>query len=207
VPSQARPHRRKPWLSGEKNRISRPRPGYPIEVDGMFTRVCKEDTIFEGGMRMEIVDAHLIILAWPENGAVKAFQGVCPHADTPLAEAEFDGTVLTCPLRFWTWNIGSADPRARRRAGRISSQARRRRRLYRYRGRPAGIRVAVMALRQRRYARSIAARLRSAREQELNAPSCVARRTTRGAWPASKASCQRGAHRHHRSPGFRPGKP
>jgi hypothetical protein len=30
---------------------------------------------------------------------------------------------------------------------------------------------------------------------------------TRGAWPASSASCQRGAHTHQRSPGLRPGKP
>src|SRR4029453_641737 len=35
----------------------------------------------------------------------------------------------------------------------------------------------------------------------------VARKTTRGAWFASNASCQRGAHRHQRSPGLRPGKP
>jgi hypothetical protein len=35
----------------------------------------------------------------------------------------------------------------------------------------------------------------------------VARKTTRGAWFASNASCQRGAHKHQRSPGFRPGKP
>ena len=34
----------------------------------------------------------------------------------------------------------------------------------------------------------------------------MARRTTRAAWPASNASCQRVAHKHHRSPGFRPGK-
>jgi len=32
-------------------------------------------------------------------------------------------------------------------------------------------------------------------------------RLSRGAWPASIASCQRGAHKRHRSPGFRPGKP
>jgi hypothetical protein len=29
----------------------------------------------------------------------------------------------------------------------------------------------------------------------------------KGAWFASNASCHRGAHRHQRSPGFRPGKP
>jgi hypothetical protein len=35
----------------------------------------------------------------------------------------------------------------------------------------------------------------------------VARKTTRGAWFASNASCHRGAHKHQRSPGLRPGKP
>ena len=38
----------------------------------MFTRVCKEETIAEGGMRVVIADAQVIILAWPENGVIKA---------------------------------------------------------------------------------------------------------------------------------------
>jgi len=76
----------------------------------VFTRVCKDDTIFEGGMRLVIADAQLILLAWPEDGVVKAFQGVCPHANTPLADAAFDGTVLTCPLHFWTWDMNSGQP-------------------------------------------------------------------------------------------------
>jgi toluene monooxygenase system ferredoxin subunit len=49
-------------------------------------------------MRVVIADAHVIILAWPENGMIKAFQGVCPHTNMPLAEAEFDGTVLPAPV-------------------------------------------------------------------------------------------------------------
>src|SRR5690606_10263877 len=36
---------------------------------------------------------------------------------------------------------------------------------------------------------------------------CVAARYTGGATPASQASFQRDAHKHQRSPGFRPGKP
>src|SRR5271155_3419529 len=57
------------------------------------------------------------------------------------------------------------------------------------------------------HARSTAKRLRSASKQWASAPSWVARKTTRGAWPALKASCQRGAHKHQRSPGLTPGKP
>jgi toluene monooxygenase system ferredoxin subunit len=76
----------------------------------MFTRVCKEDTVFEGGMRLVIADAHVIILAWPLGGEIKAFQGVCPHTNYPLETAEFDGEVLTCPLHAWTWNLNTGDP-------------------------------------------------------------------------------------------------
>lgn len=80
------------------------------EIFQMFTRVCKTETLAEGGMRLVIADSHLIILAWPDNGEIKAFQGVCPHSNTPLAEADFDGTVLTCPLHFWTWDLNSGTP-------------------------------------------------------------------------------------------------
>ncbi len=76
----------------------------------MFTRVCKAETVAEGGMRLVIADSHLIVLAWPDNGEIRAFQGVCPHSNTPLNEAEFDGTILTCPLHHWTWDLNSGAP-------------------------------------------------------------------------------------------------
>jgi toluene monooxygenase system ferredoxin subunit len=76
----------------------------------MFGRVCKLDTIAEGGMRLVIADGQAIVLAWPDNGPLKAYQGVCPHTNTPLAEAEFDGRVLTCPSHAWTWDIDSGQP-------------------------------------------------------------------------------------------------
>jgi toluene monooxygenase system ferredoxin subunit len=76
----------------------------------MFTRVCKEETVPEGGWRLVIADTQLIVLAWPENGVMKAFQGVCPHANTPLNEADFDGTVLTCPLHHWKWDLNTGAP-------------------------------------------------------------------------------------------------
>lgn len=76
----------------------------------MFTRVCKAETIPEGGWRLVIADSHLIVLAWPEDGALTALQGVCPHSGMPLNEAEFDGRILTCPNHFWTWDVASGAP-------------------------------------------------------------------------------------------------
>lgn len=76
----------------------------------MFTRICKAETAPEGGMRLVIADSQLIVLAWPEDGELRAFQGVCPHSNTPLSDAEFDGRVLTCPLHNWTWDLNSGAP-------------------------------------------------------------------------------------------------
>lgn len=76
----------------------------------MFTRVCKVETIDEGGMRLVIADGQLIVLTWPDNGSLKAYQGVCPHANAPLEEAEFDGRVLACPKHNWTWDTMSGAP-------------------------------------------------------------------------------------------------
>jgi len=76
----------------------------------MFNRVCKAETVPEGGMRLIIADAHLIVLACLEEGGFKAFQGVCPHTNTPLEEAEFDGRVLTCPAHHWTWDLCDGAP-------------------------------------------------------------------------------------------------
>jgi len=73
----------------------------------MFERVCKAETVPEGGMRLVIADGHLIVLAWPEDGELKAFQGVCPHTNAPLNEADFDGCVLTCPIHHWTWDLNT----------------------------------------------------------------------------------------------------
>lgn len=76
----------------------------------MFTRVCRLETIPEGGMRLVIAANRHVILAWPDDGVLRAFQGVCPQSGTPLSEAEFDGTQLTCPSHFWTWDLNSGAP-------------------------------------------------------------------------------------------------
>ncbi|MEK4032208.1 Rieske 2Fe-2S domain-containing protein [Methylocystis sp. IM3] len=76
----------------------------------MFVRVCKQDTLTEGGMRLVIADTQLVVLAWLENGVVKAFQGVCPHTNIPLADADFNGAMLTCPLHLWSWDMNSGQP-------------------------------------------------------------------------------------------------
>jgi toluene monooxygenase system ferredoxin subunit len=65
----------------------------------MFERVCKAETIDEGGMRLVIANAQLIIPALMVSQA--QVSSARQHA---ADEADWDGTVLTCPKHRWTWD-------------------------------------------------------------------------------------------------------
>ncbi|MGH8599695.1 MAG: cyclic nucleotide-binding domain-containing protein, partial [Burkholderiales bacterium] len=39
-----------------------------------------------------------------------AYQAICPHQDTPLCEGLYDGSVLTCHLHLWQWDIRNGAP-------------------------------------------------------------------------------------------------
>ena len=42
------------------------------------------------------------------QGEIRAFDGMCPHAGGPLARGDVIGTVLTCPLHGWRFDLGNA---------------------------------------------------------------------------------------------------
>ena len=39
------------------------------------------------------------------KGAFHAIDGVCPHQGGPLGEGFLKGTVVTCPLHFWQFDV------------------------------------------------------------------------------------------------------
>ena len=70
-----------------------------------FEKVCSLDDLWEGEMLEVEVGDHLIVLTRADDGQVRAFQGVCPHQDIPLAEGKFDGRVLMCRAHQWTFDV------------------------------------------------------------------------------------------------------
>jgi toluene monooxygenase system ferredoxin subunit len=72
-----------------------------------FKTACTLDDLWEGDMAEVEVDGHRILLVWPEGGAVRAFQGNCPHQDIPLAEGKLSGQVLMCRAHQWTFDVTS----------------------------------------------------------------------------------------------------
>lgn len=72
-----------------------------------FEKACTLDDLWEGEMLEVEIGSQLVLLACLEGGDVKAWQGVCPHQDIPLAEGKFDGRVLMCRAHQWTFDAHS----------------------------------------------------------------------------------------------------
>ena len=72
-----------------------------------FTRICHTSAVSEGGMGLFHAGRKSVLLVWPTGGKLKAYRGRCPHADMPLGEAAFNGTVVTCPHHLWGFDGAS----------------------------------------------------------------------------------------------------
>jgi len=69
-----------------------------------FTKVCALDDLWEGEMESFTVNGQEILLVCADGGAVKSFQGICPHQDIPLVEGKFDGKTVICRAHLWQFD-------------------------------------------------------------------------------------------------------
>ncbi|ATE59621.1 Rieske 2Fe-2S domain-containing protein [Thauera sinica] len=72
-----------------------------------YKKVCTLDDLWEGDMTEVELDGRQILLVWPQGEQLRAFQGMCPHQDIPLAEGRFDGRVVMCRAHQWTFDASS----------------------------------------------------------------------------------------------------
>ncbi|MFL1874779.1 Rieske 2Fe-2S domain-containing protein [Hansschlegelia beijingensis] len=65
----------------------------------------------EVGDRREVslASGKLVLVMRTEDG-LHASCADCPHQDAPLAEGMLDGSVLTCPVHFWQWDVTTGEP-------------------------------------------------------------------------------------------------
>ena len=75
----------------------------------MFVKACDENELRKGKYEVAVVSRVLVMIVWPQDGQPRAFQGMCPHANEPLADARFDGIVLTCAHHDWVFDGASGD--------------------------------------------------------------------------------------------------
>lgn len=70
-----------------------------------FTKVCTLDDVWEGEMDSFEVDGHEVLILVLEGGKVIATQGICPHQEFELVDGEIEGSVLTCKMHRWQFDV------------------------------------------------------------------------------------------------------
>ncbi len=69
-----------------------------------FVRVAKVSDIPPGQGRVVVVQGRPIAL-FNVGGSLYALSNVCLHRGGPIGEGELDGTVVTCPLHGWEYDV------------------------------------------------------------------------------------------------------
>lgn len=70
----------------------------------MFHAVCERSRLIEGGMEVVTIERKRWLIVWPTGGTPKALRALCPHQEASLAEAPFDGRLITCPHHGWKFD-------------------------------------------------------------------------------------------------------
>jgi toluene monooxygenase system ferredoxin subunit len=89
------------------------------DPDDAWQPVCAADEVWEGEISLHVLQDGTAVLLVNPDGQVRAFQGMCPHQATSLADADFDGEIITCPGHLWEFDarsgagINPADARLR----------------------------------------------------------------------------------------------
>jgi toluene monooxygenase system ferredoxin subunit len=72
--------------------------------------VCKVAEVPANGIREFEAEGGLKLLVANAGEEYFGYQAVCPHQDVPLCEGLYDGSVLTCHMHLWQWDIRSGAP-------------------------------------------------------------------------------------------------
>ncbi len=69
-----------------------------------YVRVAKASEIPAGSGRVVVVQGHPVAL-FNIDGRFFAVSNACLHRGGPVGEGELDGTVVTCPLHGWEYDV------------------------------------------------------------------------------------------------------
>jgi toluene monooxygenase system ferredoxin subunit len=72
--------------------------------------VCRVADVPQNGLKEVEAEGGLKLLVANAGGEFFGYQAVCPHQDVPLCEGLYDGSVLTCHMHLWQWDIRTGSP-------------------------------------------------------------------------------------------------
>src|SRR6185503_10589352 len=77
----------------------------PLPVaEATFRKIGKVADIEEGHSRVMDVDG-LAIAVYKVNGKISVSENRCPHSNGPLGEGKLEGSIITCPLHQWKFDV------------------------------------------------------------------------------------------------------
>jgi toluene monooxygenase system ferredoxin subunit len=69
-----------------------------------FVKVCTVDDLGFDGMAGFYMEGVEVLVVRDKQGVIRAFDGICPHQDSLLAEGSFDGAAIICPTHGWMFD-------------------------------------------------------------------------------------------------------
>jgi toluene monooxygenase system ferredoxin subunit len=72
--------------------------------------LCRVAEVPENGLKECETDGGLKVVVAKADGEFFGFQAICPHQEVPLCEGLFDGSVLTCHMHLWQWDVRTGAP-------------------------------------------------------------------------------------------------
>jgi toluene monooxygenase system ferredoxin subunit len=71
----------------------------------LWVEVADLENLWEGEMLSVDVEGEHILVAHLPGALFRAYQGVCPHMQTPLIDGELEEQRLTCSSHRWEFDI------------------------------------------------------------------------------------------------------
>ncbi|MFC4946595.1 Rieske 2Fe-2S domain-containing protein [Pseudonocardia sp. GCM10023141] len=72
--------------------------------EGTWQSAGGADELWEGETSFQRLGDGTAVLLVNTDGTVKAFRGLCPHQDSALDDADFDGEIITCVAHMWEFD-------------------------------------------------------------------------------------------------------
>src|SRR2546427_10623817 len=107
----ARGRRRDPHAAARGEAHHRQHPLRQIQLETMTKRLlCRAVEVPENGLKECEADGGLKVVVAKAGGEFFGFHAICPHQAVPLCEGLFDGSVLTCHMHLWQWDVRTGAP-------------------------------------------------------------------------------------------------
>lgn len=72
-----------------------------------FVKICNVADLGHRGINSFYIDGVEVLVLRDKDGVLRAFNGLCPHEDSPLIDGHFDGGTITCATHGWILNAST----------------------------------------------------------------------------------------------------